>query len=286
MRTGIDPTIDIVFKKIFGSPGREHLTLHFLNEILPLAGRDRAASLSILNPFVLAEFEGSKEIHVDLRLEDERHREYQVEMQVRPRGAFDERMLDNWAHLYAGQLARGDAYEAHRQVISLWVIRQEHFRDGRWLHVFEARDLVSNRVLSPSFLIITLELDAWSRLRKEDGRAIVEGEGLEKWLTLLTEGGSLDPGDLPGSLADADLREALEAMAEFTVKEKERYLYQRRLDFERSRLSEMNEARAEGKAEGERRKALDTARRLKGMGMEIAKIAEATGLSMEEVEGT
>ncbi len=45
---GIDPTIDIVFKKIFGSAGREHLTLHFLNEILPLAGRDRAASLSIL----------------------------------------------------------------------------------------------------------------------------------------------------------------------------------------------------------------------------------------------
>ena len=66
----------------------------------------------------------------------------------------------------------------------------------------------------------------------------------------MTEGGSLDPGDLPGSLADADLREALEAMAEFTVKEKERYLYQRRLDFERSRLSELNEARTEGKAEG------------------------------------
>jgi hypothetical protein len=45
---------------------------------------------------------------------------------------------------------------------------------------------------------------------------------LAKWLTLLTEGESLEPGDLPGSLADADLREALETMAEFTVKEKEK----------------------------------------------------------------
>ncbi|MFZ4618257.1 MAG: PD-(D/E)XK nuclease family transposase [Rectinemataceae bacterium] len=50
MQIGIKPTVDIVFKKLFGSTDHKDLTLHFLNELLPLAGREPVSSLTILNP--------------------------------------------------------------------------------------------------------------------------------------------------------------------------------------------------------------------------------------------
>ena len=43
------------------------------------------------------------------------------------------------------------------------------------------------------------------------------------------------------------------------------------------------EGRAEGRAEGEQTKALDIARNLKSMGLGVADIQKATGLSEEEI---
>jgi hypothetical protein len=39
MRIGIEATVDIVFKKFYGTPGHSGLTLHFLNDLLPLVRR-------------------------------------------------------------------------------------------------------------------------------------------------------------------------------------------------------------------------------------------------------
>ena len=47
MLIGIKPTVDIVFKKILGSNDHKDLPLHFLNELLPLAGREPVSSLTI-----------------------------------------------------------------------------------------------------------------------------------------------------------------------------------------------------------------------------------------------
>jgi predicted transposase/invertase (TIGR01784 family) len=66
MQIGIKPTVDIVFKKIFGSIDHKDLSLHFLNELLPLAGREQVSLLTILNPYLIADFEGDKEVSLDL----------------------------------------------------------------------------------------------------------------------------------------------------------------------------------------------------------------------------
>ena len=112
MQTGIDPTNDFAFKKIFGQPSHAGLTLSLVNSLLPLAGRRPAASLRIQNPFVLSDFVDGKEVILDLRLEDSEGRDIQVEMQVKTGGPLERRMLDNWARVYAEQLPKGDGYEA------------------------------------------------------------------------------------------------------------------------------------------------------------------------------
>jgi predicted transposase/invertase (TIGR01784 family) len=284
MQIGIKPTVDIVFKKIFGSTDHEDLPLHFLNELLPLAGREPVASLTILNPYLIADFEGDKEVSLDLRLEEKDKRDMQVEMQVRQRGALDNRMLTTWSKLYTSQIGRGDSYALHRPAISIWIIGAAHFGDGSWLHVFEAHCRRTGHTLSPNFLILTIELEVFRSLKQGSEWDSV-GLGLRKWLTLLAEGETLDPEHLPESMADADVREALQIMSTFKLQDRERILYDSRQDYEWARNAEMAEAKQEGLKEGERAKALSDAKNFKRLGVSTAIIVEATGLSQPEVEG-
>ena len=172
MKAGIKPTVDVVFKRIFGSPESSHLTLSFLNDLLSLVGRPKAASLEILNPWRLGEFRDDKEIAVDVRAKDEQGRDFQVEMQVRSDPAPRERMLDNWARLYAGQLGRGKSYARHRPAISIWILGHSLFAGSEWLHPIEVIDRGTSLPFGDGFLILALELEKRAALSDFDLDAI------------------------------------------------------------------------------------------------------------------
>ena len=89
---------------------------------------------------------------LDLRLEEKDKRDIQVEMQVRARGALDNRMLSTWARLYTSQIGRGGSYAHHRPAISIWIIGEAHFGDGSWFHVFEAHCRRTGHTLDPEHL--------------------------------------------------------------------------------------------------------------------------------------
>ncbi len=95
MRIGIKPRVDVVFKKVFASAEHSDITRDFLNSLLPLAGLPRIVRLTILNPFRLADFQGDKEIVVDVHAEDENRREFQIEMQLKRDAGLPSRVMDN-----------------------------------------------------------------------------------------------------------------------------------------------------------------------------------------------
>ena len=68
MPLGIDPTIDYVFRKIFGDPKNSDVLIHILNSILQL--RSPIAAVEILNPFVEKEFEDDKLAILDIKARD------------------------------------------------------------------------------------------------------------------------------------------------------------------------------------------------------------------------
>ena len=172
MSIGIKPTVDIVFKRIFGSPSESHLTLHFLNDLLPLVGRNPAESIVILNPFRLVDFRGEKEISVDVRAQDKAKRDFQIEMQIRGEDAPPSRMLDNWSRIYSGQVGRGGNYADHKPVIAIWIVVSTFFPEPQWLHCIRPiRDTGSNS-FSEDFLIVIIELKKRAAL-PEIGRAHV-----------------------------------------------------------------------------------------------------------------
>jgi predicted transposase/invertase (TIGR01784 family) len=292
---GIKPTVDVVFKKLFGSPEHAGLTLSFVNSILHLAGKPLAASLEIVNPFRLAEFQGDKEIIVDVRARDPEGREFQVEMQIRKEPDLADRMLDTWARVFTAQVRKGERYGRHHPLIAIWVLERQVFTDESWFHSFSIQDPAHGIELSASFSILCVELGKRAALPDFGEDAILKS-GIDEWLYLLAKGESLDPeaGMLRG--AEKEIQEAVEVMSAFTKQEKARYTYEKRLEWERVMAGMKEDAQAEGlaeglaqglaqgKIEGSREQALVDARRFKALGVDLDIVAQGTGLSREEVE--
>ncbi|MEI6873531.1 MAG: Rpn family recombination-promoting nuclease/putative transposase [Spirochaetota bacterium] len=291
MRIGIKPTIDLVFKMIFGSPRHSFLTLHFLNDLLPLVHRPQAASVTITNPFRLAEFRTEKEITVDVRAQDETRRDFQIEMQVRADGAPSSRMHDTWARIYTEQIRRGESYLLHRPVISVWILGGDLYPEPQWLHCVQAVRDSSGKPCGEEFLIVVIELRKRAALPDFGDEAMFR-TGIDRWLALLWYGQDIDPESPRFRGLDADIQEAAMIMDLFIKSKRARWAYDRRMDWI-SRVKDWHivdraEGRAEGLAEGEAKGlaegAVKTARRLKGLGIDPAIIVEGTGLTAEEVE--
>jgi len=70
----------------------------------------------------------------------------------------------------------------------------------------------------------------------------------------------------------------------FTGDDYARALYEARLKQRLDENSRLGDARREGIAQGERKAKLESAKALKAMGIALDKIAEATGLSVEDIE--
>ncbi len=68
MVLGIKPTVDFVFKKVFGSPENVSVLIRLLNAILKLA--HPIVHVQILNPFSYKEFADDKLIVLVIRARD------------------------------------------------------------------------------------------------------------------------------------------------------------------------------------------------------------------------
>jgi len=80
MPLGIRPTVDFVFKMLFGRDENTDLLIHLLNAVL--MPHDPIVEVVILNPFNENEFEPDKLSAVDIKAQDSKGRWFIVEMQT------------------------------------------------------------------------------------------------------------------------------------------------------------------------------------------------------------
>ncbi len=286
MRIGIKPRVDVVFKKVFASAEHSDITRDFLNSLLPLAGLPRIVRLTILNPFRLADFQGDKEIVVDVHAEDENRREFQIEMQLKRDSGLPSRVMDNLSRLYGSQVGKGKPYGGHRQTIAIWILEHRFFGDANWLHVFRFRDDTSGEILSEELIAITVELPKREVLPGSGALGTFE-TGIDEWLWFLEHGEEIDPAESRYQGLRSELQEAVTIMEAFSKQDKARYTYDRRLEWERLQLGMKEEARAEGvaegKAEGLAEATRDVAKKMLALGIPAETIVAATGVPKEEL---
>ncbi|WP_027003513.1 Rpn family recombination-promoting nuclease/putative transposase, partial [Hugenholtzia roseola] len=98
----INPKIDLVFKKLFGSEENKDILLSLINAILP--AEQQVATITLKNPYNVSDYAEGKLTILDIKAEDERGNLYDIEMQLKGSNFYGKRTLYYWAKMFGSQM--------------------------------------------------------------------------------------------------------------------------------------------------------------------------------------
>ena len=284
----LDPKADLTFKKIFGE--HKNLVISLLNALLPLKDGERVESIEYWPAEKIPDrTEAEKYSIVDVCCKDNKQREFIVEMQMSWTDSFKKRMLLNASKAYVAQSEKGEDYEDLQPVYALNFVNAIFQKDSddyyHYYHLVHDKD--TKKVIDGLHLIFV-------ELPKFKPTTFSERKMQVLWLRFLTEINEKTK-DVPAELLEnAEVSEALEIVERAAFSDAEMRAYDKFWDgissyktlvngIKREQQREIETAKA--KAEIAEARLVDTARKLKAMKvMSIEQIAEATGLTAEEIE--
>ncbi len=303
----LDPKADLTFKLIFE---HEDLLISLLNALLPLDEGKQIEHLEYLPAELVPENPGKKDSVVDVRCRETGGRHFIVEMQMNWNNEFRQRVILNESKAVVKQLEPGEKFELVQPVYSLNLINDTGFESDpdEFYHDYAIVDVAhtDRRIEGLRFIFIELPKFKPKTIPEKGGaqdyRVSWEGDQMAVlWLRFLTEI-NVRTTEAPAELLEnPDTAKALKILEKSAYTEAQLIAYDRFWDavyrervfyddgFKNGEIKGRDEgraeSRAEGRAEGIEQGKLETARKLKAMKvMTIEQIAEATGLTAEEIQ--
>lgn len=280
----LDPKADLTFKKVFG----EHpdLVMSFLNAMLPLADNELITDIEYLPVELVPENPLKKNTIVDVRCKDSNGRVFLVEMQMIWSKEFMQRVLFNASKAYVRQLDKHEDYHLLQPVYSLNLVNEIFEPDLKeYYHYYSMVNVEhTDRVIEGLHLVFV-------ELPKFKPHTMGEKKMQVLWLRFLTEINESTE-HVPSELMDnPETKRAVEMVREsaFSRAQIEGYdkfwdiIRTERTYYESAHRRGLREGRAEGRAEGARANAIETAKKLKAMGLTPQQIHEATGLDISKL---
>lgn len=246
MPLGIYPTVDYVFKRLFGDPANSDLLIHLLNAVLrpalPIVG------VEIENPFLEKEFEEDKLAVLDIRACDASGQWFNVEMQSTVPTGLRERLVYYTSCLLVDQMKEGMQYRDLLPSISICFLSKTLFPDIGGAHLrFALADLEQGVCLTDRLQIHTIELGKYN----QNAATVLVADSLEKWTYFLNHSAELEAAELQQLLPEAAYLKAIGIIEMISHSPEQRRLHDARLRAQRDYFSEIQGARLEGRAEGE-----------------------------------
>jgi predicted transposase/invertase (TIGR01784 family) len=241
MRLGIDPKVDIVFKRLFGSEDNAGLLIALLHAILTPVRR--ITGIEIAQSESEKGTKDEKQVIGDIRSRDQGKRHFHLEMQMQAPWSFTKRMLFYWAKFHSQQLREGDDYEVLCLSYFICFTNQDVFADLDDSHLtFRLLEVKHGLPFCEDIEIHLIQLPKFTKTAEQ------LSSDLDRWCYFLRHGEDLDLDNLPPALDVPFIRRAMEVLTVFT--QDERDLYEARLKAQRDQRSLLKEARDEGFEKG------------------------------------
>lgn len=125
----LNPKIDFVFRKLFGSEQNKDLLISLINAVIE--PDPPIVSVEIKNPFNLASYRKEKQSILDIKARDERGTWYDIEMQVEAHGTYGKRALYYLAKTFVSQIRAGENYRRLHSTIGIHFLDFRFFADDR-----------------------------------------------------------------------------------------------------------------------------------------------------------
>ena len=273
----IKPTSDLFTAVLWSAPKNEPILRDFINAVLGDINWPPIIKATVKNRFNIKEFAVDKEIVLDVQVEDENKRKFDIEVQIASHSAFPNRALHYWSDLYSAQLRVGDDYTELRPVTSIIITEFAIFPKLKNVHnVFHLTAMED-----PSFVLtddLQIHFLRLSDLLKGRWEALQNlHRKLQHWVNFFVFGATKTEDEM-SQLVENDpiIREAYQELQRFSsnpeMREKERQRQRFLADYNLS----IGAAKKDGK--------IEIAQNMKKEGCDTEFISRMTGLSTSEIE--
>jgi predicted transposase/invertase (TIGR01784 family) len=284
MKQLLDPKVDFVFKRIFGSEDNKDVLLTFLNRTFQESGAPTLNEIILLNPYTDKDAPQDKQSIFDIQAKTVDGDIIHIEMQLFNRYDQKKRALYYWAKQYASQLTEGQAYKSLKKCVAIHILNFNLLENDQHHNVFHLREDRTGIHLTNDVELHFLEL---SKLNCDKTTA---SEGLLNWLLFLKSDTTENWEVL--KMNEPALSKAMTALEYLSQDAEARRVYdmrQKALHDEASlkegawsegKLEGLAEGKLEGLAEGE----LNVAKKMLQSGMSVKQVSEITNLEVAQLE--
>ncbi len=271
---------DIVFQELFGNQKNSKITGHLLSLILE---REVNNVNLDLNKRMLGNRIDSKTGRLDIRAKFNDGDDCDIELQVVSYKYMEKRLLDYWGQMYTLKINSGDDYNILKPCISILIAdyKIDTLLDLEKYHTtWNLREKDHpDKILTKDIEFHILEIP---KIRNTD----IKKDELALWLKFIENPKSME---VEKHMEESDcLKQAKEELAYLSSDPDFKRLVDARAGFLRDQntfeVVGMKKGKAIGRVEGKKEEKIKIAKKLLEMKMPIKQIAEATGLTEEEIE--
>ena len=275
----LNPKIDFVFKKIFGSEKHPGVLISFLNAVLK--PKNNITDVEIKNTDIDKSYIEDKFSRLDVKAVTSKNEIINIEIQLKNEYNMIQRSLYYWSKLYEEQLEEGDRYDKLCRTVCTNILDFKYLKNDRFHNGYRLKEIETNEELTDLEEIHFIEIPKLKKINSE--KDIVDV--LEGWVEFLRDPESEVVRKL--EMTNKEIREAKDELYRLSMDEKERALYFIREKSIRDEISALANAEEKGMErgikKGERNKAIEIAKSLLDV-LDIETISIKTGLSIKEIE--
>ncbi|UTC74797.1 PD-(D/E)XK nuclease family transposase [Treponema sp. OMZ 792] len=271
---------DYAFKRVFGVDENKDILQDLLECILDIPP-ETIAGLELLDKEFHKELLSEKLGILDIKLRLKDGTFIDIEIQNRWHFDFPERTLYYWSKMYNEGVKQGQDYTKLPKCITINLIGKGFNKNKRLHNRYFILEQETKEPLVSKLEIHILNLEK-AKILKESQCKDNKTKRLLKWLKFI----ETDDREVRKMLAETSkvMAKANDKIIVMEMSPKEKWLYDSRMKYENDRASCISEGYQQGLEEGSYQTKLETASIFKKLGIDIEKIAEGTGLSIEEIE--
>ena len=279
-RTLLNPQIDFVFKKIFGTEKNKPILINFLNAVIK--STTPIKDVEIKNNDIDKDFIEDKFSRLDVKATTSNKEHINIEIQVKNEYNMIQRTLYYWSKMYSEQIQNRDNYSKLERTVCINILNFKYLKNDKYHNAYRLKEITSNEELTDLQEIHFIELPKFNEIgNKEYVENVEKMDALEKWLEFLVEPESNTVRQL--ELNNEEIKLAKSELYRLSMDSKEREQYNMREKAIYDRISALENAEAKGKKEGKLESKLEVVKESLSQGLEISLISKITGLSEEEI---
>ena len=273
-RTLLNPKVDFVFKKIFGSEDNKSVLISFLNATLK--PKEEIVSVELKNTDIEKEYVKDKFSRLDVKATTNKNETINIEIQLKDEHNMIQRTLYYWSKLYEEQIGEGDFYNKLNRTVCINILNFKYLKNDRFHNVYRLKEIETNEELTDIEEIHFIEIP---KLKGVDLKE--EKDMLKVWIEFLRDPESEVIRSV--EMNNEEIRRAKDKLYKLSQDEKERELYFIREKSIKDEASALYNAEQKGIEKGIQKTKIDMIKKLSIVGMSKEQIAEIVSLSVEEV---